>query len=167
MRRRRLTGPGSLRLFLGRGMSSTPDLLVRCEDKCVLELRQRQPQRKWQWQRWTRACLLVCGSSGCDGGWMSRRACCPTPSGRRSSLCSPLSAPGREGRGGIIGRWSRESSTATGAGLPGGTSRPTSGPGRRCGSATAPGPPTAPGTRSSTRSWLRADADGELDWSET
>ena len=43
--------------------------------------------------------------------------------------------------------------SATGAGLPGGTSRPTSGPGRRCGSATAPGPPTAPGTRSSTRSW--------------
>src|SRR5699024_4506389 len=41
----------------------------------------------------------------------------------------------------------------TGAGSPGATSPPTSGPGRRCGNATALGPQTAPGTASLTRSW--------------
>src|SRR5699024_1903350 len=57
------------------------------------------------------------------------------------------------GRDGIIDRWSRGSSTATGAGSPGAISPPTSGPGRQSGSATAHGQLMAPGTRSSTRSW--------------
>src|SRR5699024_1962887 len=77
----------------------------------------------------------------------------PPPSGRRSSPCCLLNVPGQEGLGGITGRSSRGSSTATGAGSPGATCPTISVPGRRCGSATGPGLRTGPGIASSTRCW--------------